>query len=149
MLKASDRLLYILAQEQIRADEDIVIQMVKRWWPDMRRMLNEIQRACVGGVLTPSGLGQHSDVQFDALFKAIASRNYKDARAWIGTYTDIDSPKFYRTEFEWFHEHAEEHSIPPLIGLRADYQYRHLNTMDPQVHLAAYCIELMHSGQFK
>lgn len=149
MVKTVDRLTHILKQEQIQADEDIVIQVVKRWWPDLRRMLNEIQRACVDGVLTPSVLGQNADVQFDPLFKAIKSRNYKDARTWIGQYADIDAPKFYRGVFDWFHDHAEEHCLPALIVLTADYQYRHLNAVDPHVHLAAYCVELMHNGQYK
>lgn len=149
MVKTVDRLTHILKQEQVQADEDIIIQVVKRWWPDLRRMLNEIQRACVDGVLTPSVLGQNADVQFDPLFKAIKTRNYKDARAWIGQYADIDAPKFYRGVFEWLHDNAEEHCLPALIVLTADYQYRHLNAVDPHVHLAAYCVELMHNGHYK
>lgn len=149
MAKTASRLMYILKQEQVQAEEDLIVQVVKRWWPDLRRMVNEMQRACVDGVLTVGILGQNADVQYDALFKAIKSRNYKEARTWIGTYADIDAPKFYRTVFEWFHEHAEESSLASLIVLTADYQFRHLNAIDPHVHLAAYCLELMHNGQYK
>lgn len=149
MAKTAGRLMHILKQEQVQADEDLVVQIVKRWWPDLRRMINEMQRACVDGVLTPSVLGQNADVQFEPLFKAIKSRNYKDARQWIGIYADIDAPKFYRSVFDWMHDHAEENCLPALIVLTADYQYRHLNAVDPHVHLAAYCLELMHNGQWR
>jgi len=149
MLKTLGRLQEILEHEGIVGDESILIQVVKRYWPDIRRMINEVQRSCVDGVLTPGVLGQHSDVQFDPLWKALSSRNYKDARTWIGQWADIDPPKFYRAVFEWLHEHAEESSLPTLIVLIADYQYRHLSAVDSHVHLAAFCLEIMHNGAFK
>jgi DNA polymerase III delta prime subunit len=149
MVQTLQRLQNMLEQEGVTASEDLLIQVIKRWWPDLRRMINEIQRASIDGVLTPAVLGQHADVQFDPLFKSIASRSYKDARTWIGQHSDIDPPKFYRTVFEWLHENAEESCLAALIVLTADYQYRHLNAVDPQVHLAAYCLELMHNGQYR
>lgn len=149
MVKTVDRLGTILTKEGITYDEDIIIQVVKRWWPDLRRMLNEMQRSCVDNVLTPAVLGQHADVQFDPLWKALKTRNYKEARQWIGTYADIDAPKFYRAVFEWMHEHVEDSSLPAVIISIADYQYKHLNAVDPQVHLAAFCIEMMQHAQYK
>lgn len=149
MAKTAGRLMHILSQEQVQADEDIVVQIVKRWWPDLRRMINEMQRACVDHVLTPSALGQNADVQFEPLFKAIKSRNYKEARQWIGQYADIDAPKFYRSVFEWMHDHAEENTLPSLIVLIADYQYRSNFAIDNTVHLSAFILEVMHNGSFK
>lgn len=150
MVQTLARLQSILANESIRASEDILIQVIKRWWPDLRRMINEIQRACVNGELTLSVLGLQADVQFEPLWKSLKARKYEDARAWVGRYADIDPPKFYRAVFDWLHENAEENSLPSLIVLTADYQYKHMNVLDPHVHLAAFCLQLMHNGhQFK
>jgi len=149
MLSTLQRLQFILMQERVTASEELLIHVIKRWWPDIRRMINETQRACVDGVLTPMVLGQHADVRFDALWKAIINKNYTDARTWIGQHSDIDPSKFYRAVFDWIHEHVEANCLPTLIVLTADYQYRHLNALDPQVHLAAYCLELIHNGQYK
>lgn len=149
MVQTLQRLQFILDEEKVTASEDILVQVIKRWWPDLRRMINEIQRSCIDGVLTPAVLGQHADVQFDVLWKAITNKNYKDARAWIGSYSDIDPPKFYRAVFDWMHDHAEDNCLATLIVLTADYQSRHFNAVDPQVHLAAYCLELMHNGQYR
>lgn len=149
MLQTLERLQTVLQQEQVSASEDLLIQVVKRWWPDVRRMINEIQRASIDGVLTPAVLGQHADVQFDPLWKALITKNYKEARAWIGQYADIDPAKFYRAVFDWMHDHADPSGLATLIVLTADYQYRHMNAIDPQVHLAAYCVEVMHAGQYR
>lgn len=149
MVKTVDRLAYILEQESVKADEATLIAVVKRWWPDTRRIINELQRASIDGVLQASILGQHADVQFEPLFAALKTRNYRDARTWIGQNADVDPPKFYRTIFEWLHENVDPASLPSLIILLADYQYRHLNAIDTHVHLAALCIEVMHNGQFK
>lgn len=149
MVQTLERLQSILTTEGITAKEEILVQVIKRWWPDLRRMINEVQRACVDGVLTPAALGQHADVQFEPLWKAFQTRSYKEARVWIGQYSDIDPPKFYRTVFDWLHEHAEDNYLPGLVILTADYQYRHLNAIDTQVHLAAFCLEIMNNAQFK
>jgi len=149
MVQTLTRLQDILAKESVVAKEDVLIQVIKRWWPDLRRMINEIQRACVNGELTSVVLGQQTDVQFGPLWKALTTHSYRDARGWVGQYADIDPAKFYRTVFEWLHENAEENCLSSLIVLTAEYQYRHLNAVDPQVHLAAYCLELMHHGQYK
>lgn len=149
MLQTLERLVTICAAESVRADEAILVQVVKRWWPDIRRMINEVQRACADGELTPAVLGKSADVQFGPLWLALMSRNYRGAREWIGEHADIDPPKFYRTVFEWLHEHAEESTLPTLIILLADYQYKHLNAVDSHVHLAAFCLEMMHNGKFK
>jgi DNA polymerase III delta prime subunit len=149
MVQTLARLQDMLVKEQVTASEDVLIQVIKRWWPDLRRMINEIQRACVNGELTPAVLGQQADVQFDPLWKALKTRNYKEARVWIGQYADIDPPKFYRSVFDWLHENAEDSHIPSLVVLTADYQYKHMNAVDPHVHLAAFCLELMHNGQYR
>ena len=149
MVQTLARLQEILVKEDVKATEDLLIQVIKRWWPDLRRMINEIQRACVNGELTPAVLGQQADVQFEPLWKALKSRNYKDARMWIGQYADIDPPKFYRSVFDWLHENAEDNCMPGMIVLTADYQYKHLNAVDPHVHLAAFCLELMNLGRYR
>lgn len=149
MVQALDRIQYILNSESIQYDENIVIAAIKRFWPDIRHTINELQQACVDKVLTTSVLGQHADVQYDALWKAIKSRNYKDARVWIGQYADIDPAKFYRAVFDWMHDNADQTTLPTLIILIADYQYKHLNAIDPHVHMAAFILEMMHNGQFK
>lgn len=149
MVRTLDRLKTILEAESIAADEAILVQVIKRWWPDIRRMINEVQRSCVDGILTPAVLGKSAEVQYDKLWKAFTERNYRTAREWIGEHADLDPPKFYRAVFEWLHEHADETTLPTLIILTADYQYKHLNAVDPHVHLAAFCLEIMHNGKFR
>lgn len=149
MLATTDRLMAILKEEQIQAEEKLVIQLVKRYWPDMRRMLNEMQRACASGVLTPAVLGQSADVEFGPLWDALKTRNYGQARQWIGQNADIDSPRFYRAVFDWLHDAAKPQTLPASIVLLADYQYRAAFVADQHVHLSALCLELMNAVEWK
>lgn len=148
MAATLDRLQTILASENITAEETLLIKVIKQWWPDIRRMINEIQRSCLNGELTTGVLGQQSDVQFEPLYAALKSKNYTEARKWIGQHPDIDPAKFYRSVFDWVHSNAQTTCLAALIVLIADYQYKHLSAIDPQVHLAAFCVEVMHHGQF-
>lgn len=144
-----DRLKKMLDTERIAYDEDVLVNVIKANWPDLRKMITLIQIASANGELSPSVLAQHGDIQFDGLWKAIRSRNYKDARTWIGQNADVNPAKFYRSVFDWLHETAEENTLPTLIVLTADYQYRHITAVDSQVHLSAYVLELMNHGQYK
>jgi DNA polymerase III delta prime subunit len=149
MAQTLGRLETILTTEGVTFKEDVLVQAIKRYWPDVRKMINEMQRACVDGQLTPSILGQHNDVQFEPLWAAIRARNYKAARTWIGEYADLDPRRFYRAVYDWAHENAVEKTLPPLIILLADYQYRHLGAIDPHVHLSAFVLEVMNNGEWK
>jgi len=150
MLQFLDRIKYILDTEGIKYTESVIAKVIKRWWPDNRRTLNEIQRACVDGVLTLDALGNHSDAQFGALWTALKSKNYKDVRTWIGQNVDVDIPRFYRAVFDWVHEAAIPSVLPTLVVLIADYQYRHLSAgVDSQIHFAALSLEIMNNGQWK
>lgn len=149
MLNTLHRLQSILKAEAVTFDESVLVKAIKRYWPDIRKMINEMQRACVNGELTASILGQHADVQFDGLWAALKTKNYKEARMWIGEHADIDPAKFYRAVFEWIHESMTEKTLPTLIILTADYQFKHLSALDPQVHMAAFALEIMHNGEAK
>ncbi len=150
MVQTLDRLSYILNTEGVKFDEQLLVSIIKRWWPDTRRTINEVQRAVVDGELSLSALGNQGNIQFDTLWNALKTRNYKEARTWLGENGDVDPAKFYRTVFDWLHEAAVPSTLPTLIVLIADYQYRHLSAaVDPQVHLAALCLEIMNAGQWK
>lgn len=150
MVHTLDRLRFICDSEKIQASEELLVKIIKRWWPDTRKTINEVQRATRDGVLTIGALGSQVDVQFDPYFNALKTRNYKEAREWIGENGDVDTAKFYRTLFDWVHESAVSTTIPTLIVLIADYQYRHLSAaVDAQIHLAALSLEIMNGGQWK
>jgi DNA polymerase III delta prime subunit len=149
MVKTVDRLEYILKAEGVSCAPELLIAAVKRWWPDTRRIINELQRAAVDKVVNASILGASTDVQFEPLYTALKARNYKEARTWIGQNADVDAPKFYRTVFEWLHDNVDASSLSALIILLADYQFRHLNAIDTHVHLAALCLEIMHNAVWK
>ena len=150
MVKTLDRISYILKSENVKFDEALLVTIIKRWWPDTRRTINEVQRACVDGVLTLGALGNQTETQFAPLWVALKAKNYKDARAWIGENVDIDIPNFYRAVFDWIHEAANPATIPALVVLIADYQYRHLSAaVDNQIHFAALSLEIMNNGQWR
>lgn len=150
MAQTLKRLKSIMASEGVEASEELLIKIIKKWWPDVRRTINEVQRAIVDKVLTIGALGAQSDVQFSSLWDALKRKNYKDARTWIGENADVEPIRFYRTLFDWIHEAAVPNTLPTLIVLIADYQYKHISAaIDPQIHMAALTLEIMNNGAWK
>jgi len=150
MLATLKRLEFILKEEKITYSEKIVIKIIKRWWPDVRRSINEIQRSIVNNELTLGALSAQNEIEFASLWEAIKTKNYKDARNWIGENSDVEPIRFYRALFDWLHESAVTSTLPVMIILIADYQYRHVSAaIDPQIHMAALVLEIMNNGSWK
>lgn len=146
--QAYTRLRRILKAENVQSDKDLVAEVVKAFWPDMRKMLSEMQKAVVDGVLTPAVLGQQANIQYDELFAALKTRDFKGVRTWVGQNADLDPPRFYRAVFDWAQTNVKPTSLASVIILTADYQYRHGMTMDTQIHITAYCTEVMGNAEF-
>ena len=149
MAAVFERLKFILTEEKVTFDENIVVALIKRWWPDVRRTINEMQRGCVDGALSPSVLGQHNDANYADLWLALQAKDFTAVRKWVGENEYLDAPRFYRAVFEWCCDFLTPQTLPAAVIIIADYQYRNLFAVDPQVHMSAFCAELMMSTAVK
>src|SRR5690606_25279924 len=143
------RLVHILKTENVTYDKNVIPAVIKRWWPDVRKMINETQKAVVDGVLTEAVLGRNQTAEFEPLWQALRAKDYRAARTWIGQEAHMDPVQLYAKVFEWAHDNIADASLPVAIILIADYQYKHTSVMDVQIHLSAFVMDLMGNVTFK
>lgn len=143
------RVCTILTQEGVTHDPKIVSQVVALYFPDFRRLLNELQRFSATGELSDAILSQLTDKDIDALFAALKSKEYSTVRKWIGTHEDMDAVAFYRMLSDQLPKRVKEDTLPELIVQLADYSYRSAFCADQQLNSLACLTELMHSASFK
>ena len=135
--------------ENIEADEKVLAELVMRFFPDFRRVLNEIQRYGVGGVIDSGILSSLSEEKFTPLIDMIKEKNWGEMRKWVGTNSDNDFNTLFRKVFNALEQRLEPSSIPAAVLIIADYQYKSAFAMDSEINFTACLTEIMSECKFK
>lgn len=149
MTRYTKRALEILTQEKITHDKKIVANVVAMYFPDLRRVLNELQRYSATGTLSEAILSQLTDKDIHDLFAALKSREYSSVRKWIALHDDMDATTFYRMLADQVPKQVKDTSLPALIIQMADYGYRAGLCADQQLNALACLTEIMHEAEWQ
>jgi DNA polymerase III delta prime subunit len=139
----------ILTQEGIDFDSKVVAELVMKHFPDYRRILNELQRYSVSGKIDSGILVNLSDQTYKELFKALKEKNYTETRKWVAKSSDGDSTTLFRTLYDQSNNMLEAGSIPQLVLILADYQYKAAFVADHELNIMAALTEVMSQCKFK
>ena len=143
------RVEYILTKENIKYDKEVVAAIITKHFPDNRRILNELQRYSVSGVIDKGILASVSDVQLTELVKSLKSKDFSGARKWVTNNLDSDPVKIYRKIYDSFYELLKPESVPQLVLHLAKYQYQAAFAADHEINMVAFLIEIMVDCSFK
>jgi DNA polymerase III delta prime subunit len=142
------RVVSILKTEGVSFDKKIVAEMVQKHFPDFRRVINELQRYSVSGSIDSGILVNLSTESYKELFKIMREKNFSDMRKWVATNGDSDTSLIFRTLYEASSSFLEPSSVPQLIILLADYQYKAAFVADHEINLMACLTEIAASCKF-
>ena len=144
------RVIRILQEENVDSNGQMkdVAELIMKHAPDWRRVLNELQRSSVGGVLKLGSLTK-TDASYDALYKSLKDKDFKKMRSWVTNNMDVDSSVIFRTIYDNMYEQVESQSIPQLVLILADYQYKDAFVADHELNLVACMTEIMANVNFK
>jgi DNA polymerase III delta prime subunit len=143
------RTMYVLEQEGIVVEsKDEIANLIMRYAPDWRRVLNELQRSSIGGKLNIAMLQTASD-QYDDLFEHLKKKDFKKMRKWVSDNMDVDSSVVFRSIYDSMYEKVEPSSIPQLVLYLADYQYKNAFVADHELNMVACMTEIMANVEFQ
>jgi DNA polymerase III delta prime subunit len=145
------RVLNILDLESVGYKGQIpgIAELIMKYAPDYRRVLNELQRGSIGGNLVVDVLETSSDSHFEALFAHLKSKDFKKMRSWVATNVDIQPTSLFRKVYDMMYEKVEPASIPQVVLILADYQYKNAFVADHELNTVACMTELMANSDFK
>ena len=143
------RLLYILRDNGIKHDEKSPIDLVMKYAPDWRRVLNEAQRFSTSGTLV-NGNGTNSGPDnYRILVSYLKDKDFKNMRHWVVNSMDIDATAIFRGIYDSMNEYVVPQSIPQLVLILADYQYKNAFVADHELNVVACMTEIMANVEFK
>lgn len=143
------RVCWILAQENIEYNKEVVAQVIAKYYPDNRRTLNELQYYAASGTVDVGLLSQISDVNLSPLVKALKENSFSDVRKWLVDNLDNDSNTIYRKLYDNMYDILKPNSIPQLVLLIGKYQYQTAFVVDHEINLMAFFTECMVDLEFK
>jgi len=138
----------ILDKEGVKHEEVVLADLVLKHFPDFRRVINELQKYSLNGVIDEGILKQSSDENFDELFNALRGKNFSVMRKWVAQNIDNDHVRLYRQIYDTLNNRFEKKSIPQAVLLIADYSYKSAFVADQEVNMVACLTEMMMECEF-
>ena len=144
-----DRVKSILGEKFIGYDEKVLVELIMKHFPDMRRMLNELQRYSAGGVIDAGILAQIGEINLNELMRALKEKAFSEVRRWVTENIDNDPVRIFRKIYDGVSGHLKDPSVPQAVLILADYQYKSAFVADQEINLVACLTEMMVDCEFK
>ena len=143
------RVEWILKEEGVKYDREVVAAVITKHFPDNRRILNELQRYSVSGSIDKGILASVSDLQLTELINSLKEKNFTAARKWVTNNLDNDPVLIFRKLYDTLNERLDAQSVPQLVLFLAKYQYQAAFVADHEINLVACLTEIMANCEFK
>ena len=144
-----ERVKYILDEEGIPYEEKVVAELIKKHFPDFRRILNELQRYSIAGSIDVGILTQIGEVDTKKLITAMKEKDFTSVRKWVVENVDNDPTQIFRNIYDGMYDYFEVNSIPKVVLILAEYQYKSAFVADAEINLTACLVEIMMECDFR
>jgi len=143
------RLQFILDSENITYENQVLAELIMKYIPDWRRVINECQRYGMSGTIDTGILVTLSESSIKELMSNLKTKNFKSMRKWVTDNIDVESSKLFRMVYDNMVEYVMPSSIPQLVLILADYSYKDSFVADHELNVVACMTEIMSQIKFK
>jgi DNA polymerase III delta prime subunit len=145
--KFMKRMQFVLDAEGVTYKDKVLAELLMKYIPDYRRVLNELQRYSSSGTIDEGILSNISDINTKDLITSLKDKDWKKMRQWVANNVDTDPQGIFRYIYDSLL--PEIKTVPQMVLLIADYQYKAAFVADQEINLTACLTEIMASIQFK
>jgi len=136
----------ILESEGVSYDQMAVVDLIMKHAPDWRRILNELQRQSMVGIVASGSINNNGT--FDSLFTYLKEKDFKKMRQWVVNNIDTDASAIFRGIYDRMYDKLKPQSIPQIVLILADYQYKNAFVADHELNVVACMTEIMANVDF-
>lgn len=139
----------ILEENEVEYSEKAVIQLVVKYAPDWRKILNILHRHAVGGKIDTDVLLDSTDLSMTEVISYLKEKEFRKMRTWVACHADMDGQVTFRGLYDALFEQANPKSVPGAILIINDYMYKACFVADKEINLVACLTELMSEVEWK
>jgi replication factor C small subunit len=144
-----ERLRTILKNEKVEFEDKVLAKLIKRYYPDWRRLINECQRYSSAGSIDSAILVDVADVNFDHLLSALKQKDFKTVKTWVVQHMDNDPSMVMRKIYDNLYDVLKPNSIPEAVLVIAKYMRDISNVPDQEINMLACLTEIMMTCEFQ
>ncbi|MAH59177.1 MAG: DNA polymerase [Synechococcus sp. ARS1019] len=144
-----DRLRWILKTEGINHEDKVVAKLIRRYYPDWRRLINECQRYSASGSIDSAILVDVADVNLDTLLSSLKKKEFTNVKNWVVQHLDNDPSMVMRKVYDSLYGVLKPTSIPEAVLIIAKYMKDITIVPDQEINMLACLTEIMMSCEFK
>jgi DNA polymerase III delta prime subunit len=144
-----ERIEDILNKQNIEYDKRVIIEVINKHFPDWRRILNELQRYSVSGVIDAGMLVDIAEINIKELMHSMKNKEFTNVRKWVVNNLDNDAVRLLRRIYDNLYDYVEGSSIPHVVVVLGEYQYKAAFVADQEINLLACLTEIMARAKFK
>lgn len=144
-----DNMSSMLNKENITYDKNVLAELIMKYRPDFRRVINELQRYSVSGQIDTGILVNLSNESFNSLMLSLKEKNFKEMRKWVVDNIDVEPSVIFRTIYDNMTDHLQPKSVPQVVLILADYQYKNAFVADHELNVVACMTEIMAGSEWK
>ena len=139
----------ILNSEGVKFEPKAVAELMNKFFPDWRRVLNELQRYSASGQIDAGVLVNLSENNLNELYGHLKDKNITEVRKWIVNNLDNDPVRIFRRIYDSLYDYLDSSTIPHAVVILGEYQYKSAFVADQEINLLAFFTELMGQVKFK
>jgi len=143
------RVMNVLVIEEVKFEPKAVAEVINKFFPDWRRVLNELQRYSVSGKIDAGILVDISEVNIKELMQSMKQKEFTNVRKWIVNNIDNDPTRLFRRLYDNLYDYMDGSSIPHVVVILGEYQYKAAFVADQEINMLACLTEIMSRGKFK
>ena len=143
------RVLDILSKEEVKYEPKAVAEVINKFFPDWRKVLNELQRYSASGRIDAGILVDLSDVNIKELMHFMKNKEFTNVRKWVVDNIDNDPTRLFRAVYDSLYTYLDGSSIPHAVVILGEYQYKAAFVADQEINTLACLTEIMSRVKFK
>jgi DNA polymerase III delta prime subunit len=139
----------ILETEKVEFDQKVVAEVIMKYFPDWRRVINELQRYSATGKIDAGLLSNLTEDNTKTLIKMLKDKDFTGMRKWVNDNLDNEPNVLFRRIFDGCHEYLSTKSVPQMVILLGEYQYKSAFVVDQEINFVSFLTEVMADCEFK
>jgi len=143
------RLKEILEEQGVEYQDKVLAKVVKRYYPDWRRLINECQRFAASGSIDSAILADVADINLDTLVRSLKNKEFTIVRKWVVDNINNDPTTVMRKLYDVLYDNLKGASVPEAVLIIAKYSRDIHIVPDQEINLLACLTEIMMSCEFK
>jgi replication factor C small subunit len=150
MVAYMKRIRFILEEEGIEYNPEVLAELIKHFFPDLRRILNELHGYANEGKIDTGILAHLHETDVRFILDLLKEKDFATARSYFHEHADgINTTVFVRDMYDALPDYFEGENYLNAVLVLDDFDTKSYTTANKLVSIVAMCIRLIIECDFK